>query len=345
MKPNLLDLTLEEFEKAVKPPFHARQAFQWIYEKHVFDFAKMTDLPAKVARKLADQYDIIPAKILKVQSNVDPLRIDGAEKLLIELVDGAKIETVLIYEEDRATACLSTQIGCAMGCIFCASGSGGFERNLASGEIMAQWLLAAQYAEQATAGKKTITNTVLMGMGEPLANYDNTVRFIKAATAPWGLRLSARRITVSTLGLVKMIQRLAQEDLKINLAISLHAPNDSIRSRIVPRNEGINRIIDAAQKYFETTGREITFEYVLLDDTNCEKAHAEELAKRLQGFQCNVNLIPLNPSTNLRADLKPPTYDKVLDFQKTLRRLGVNATLRKSKGAKIQAACGQLRRH
>lgn len=342
MKTNILDLTLEEFEKAVKPPFHARQAFQWIYEKHVFDFAKMTDLPARAARKLAEQYDIIPAKILKVQSNVDPIRADGAEKLLIELAGPAKLETVLIYEEDRVTACLSTQIGCPMGCIFCASGSGGFERNLSSGEIMAQLLLAAQYLESVS--KKTISNIVLMGMGEPLANYDNTVRFIRAALAPWGLRASARRITVSTLGLVKMIQRLAQEDLKINLAISLHAPNDSIRSRIVPRNEGVNRIIDAAQKYFEATGREVTFEYVLIGETNCDKPHAEELARRLHGIQCNVNLIPLNPSDNLPRHLKPPTSDKILDFHKTLRRLGVNATLRKSKGAKIQAACGQLRR-
>ena len=342
MKANILDLTLEEFEKSVKPPFHARQVFTWVYEKLCFAFAKMTDLPARAAQKLAEQYDIIPAKVLTVQSNVDQQRSDGAEKLLVELADGAKVETVLIYEEDRATACLSTQIGCPMGCIFCASGSGGFERNLTGGEIMAEFLLAAQYL--AGVSKKTVTNIVLMGMGEPLANYDNTLRFIRAALAPWGLKMSARRITLSTLGLVKMIQRLAQEDLKINLAISLHAPNDSIRSRIVPRNEGINRILDAAQRYFEKTGREVTFEYVLIGDLNSDKEHAQELAKRLEGRQCNVNVIPLNPSNSLPPDLKPPDSAAILEFQKTLRKLGVNATLRKSKGSKIQAACGQLRR-
>jgi 23S rRNA (adenine2503-C2)-methyltransferase len=342
MKTNLLDLTLEEFEKTVKPPFHARQVLAWVYEKHCFDFTKMTDLPAKAARNLAEKYDIIPAKVLAVQSNVDALRTDGAEKLLIELADGAKVETVLIYEEDRATACLSTQIGCPMGCVFCASGSGGFERSLTSGEIMAEFLLAAQYLEGLA--KKTVTNIVLMGMGEPLANYDNTVRFIRAAIAPWGLKMSARRVTLSTLGLVKMIDRLAQEDLKINLAISLHAPNDSIRSRIVPRNEGLNRILDAAQRYFEKTGREVTFEYVLIGGLNSDKEHAVELAKRLEGRQCNVNLIPLNPSEALPGGLKAPDSATVLEFQKTLRKLGVNATLRKSKGSKIRAACGQLRR-
>lgn len=341
MKTKLLDLTLEEFGNAVSPSYRARQIFKWVYEKRCFDFAGMTDLPSALAAELAAKYDLMPARVVESVSNADAQRTDGAEKFLIEFAAGARVETVLIYDDGRATVCLSTQAGCPVRCAFCASGFGGLKRSLTAGEIMAQYLLAEGHLRQAA--KRDIDNVVLMGTGEPLLNYDNTLRFLRAALAPWGLGKSARRITLSTVGIIKNIRRLAEEDLKINLAISLHAPDDATRSLIVPHNDGIAGILAAARHYFQITGREVTFEYVLIAGVNAEKEHALALARLLRDFQCTVNLISLNPSENLPREMRPPTSRMITDFQRTLRAAGVKTTLRKSKGSAIRAACGQLR--
>ncbi|MFH1551086.1 MAG: 23S rRNA (adenine(2503)-C(2))-methyltransferase RlmN [Planctomycetota bacterium] len=339
MKRTILDFTLPEFEAEIQrlghPAYRAKQVFDWIYRQGSRSFDEMKNLPRALATELARGFDIAAARVLDTARDITGKR--GTSKHLIEFAGGARAETVCILEGARRTVCLSAQSGCPVGCVFCASGAAGLVRSLTSGEMIQQVLLF----EEGTA--RTVTNVVIMGMGEPLLNYDQTVKFVRCATAPWGLALSARRITLSTVGIVKGIERLAGEDLKINLAISLHAPDDRLRSRLVSRNEGVDEIIAAARKYFERTKREVTFEYVLIGGVNSGEKHARALARKLRDVRCSVNVIAYNPVPEVAPELQRPDPATVRSFVGTLRNCGINATLRKSRGGAINAACGQLR--
>jgi len=266
-------------------------------------------------------------------------KLDITEKFLIHLPDENVIECVLLREGRKITACVSTQVGCAMACRFCASGVLGLERNLTVGEIVEQALHVKNHLQH----DERLTNIVFMGIGEPLKNYDNVVKAVRILNAEWGLEIGARHITVSTVGIIEGMRRLAQEGIQINLAISLHAPNDIIRSKRIPSNKkiGINNIIAAAREYFKTTRRDISFEYILIDGVNASKQDAESLARLLKGVQCNVNLLPVNPVEEFH--LKPPSQETIEMFCKTLEKHGIVVTLRKRKGDNIKAACGQLR--
>ena len=266
-------------------------------------------------------------------------KLDSTEKFLIHLSDENVIECVLLREGRKITACVSTQVGCAMACRFCASGVLGFERNLTAGEIVEQALHVKNHLHTG----ERLTNIVFMGIGEPLKNYDNVVKSVRIMNAEWGLGIGARHITISTVGIIDGMHRLAQEGIQVNLAISLHAPNDITRSKIIPSNKkiGIDNIIAAAREYFKTTRRDISFEYILIDDVNASKQDAESLARLLKGVQCNVNLLPVNPVEEFH--LKPPSQETIEMFCKTLEKHGLVVTRRKKKGDNISAACGQLR--
>ncbi len=270
---------------------------------------------------------------------------DGStRKVLFRLPDGETIESVFMLYERRRTVCLSTQVGCPIGCPFCATGRSGFRRNLKAGEIIAQVLHFAREAKKTLGdSSKPVTNVVFMGMGEPLLNYDATIKAIRILNDQRGFNLGARRFTISTVGIVPGIRRLAEEGLQVELAVSLHAPNDEIRDRLVPVNKGypIRRLLVACQEFIEKTKRRITFEYVLINGVNDSISHARELASLLRGMLCHVNLIPMNPFPG--ASMEPPPRRRVLAFEEELRRQGLSVTLRTSKGVDIQAGCGQLR--
>ena len=277
--------------------------------------------------------------IVKKKRLLQDNKLDGTEKFLIHLSDENVIECVLLREGRKITACVSTQVGCAMACQFCASGLLGLERNLTVGEIVEQALHVKNHLQH----DERLTNIVLMGIGEPLKNYDNVVKAVRIMNAEWGLGIGARHITISTVGIIDGMHRLAQEGIQVNLAISLHAPNDITRSKIIPSNKkiGINNIVAAAREYFKTTRRDISFEYILIDGVNASKQDAESLARLLKGVQCNVNLLPVNPVEEFH--LKPPSQETIEMFCKTLEKHGIVVTLRKRKGDNISAACGQLR--
>jgi 23S rRNA (adenine2503-C2)-methyltransferase len=265
---------------------------------------------------------------------------DGTHKLLLALHDRQLIECVLIQEDSRRTACISTQVGCGMGCVFCASGIGGVVRNLTDGEILEQLL---RLRNLLPAGER-LNHIVVMGMGEPLANLDNLLAALDVASAKDGLGIGARNVTISTVGLPAKIRRLAESGKQYHLAVSLHAPNDALRSQIVPTNDktGLPAILEAADYFFEKTGRQVTYEYVLLGGVNDSYANAEELARLLRGRQAHVNLIPFNDVDGL--PYQRPTDEALADFVERLRRHNVSVKVRKRKGSEIEAACGQLRR-
>ena len=277
--------------------------------------------------------------IVKKKRLLQDNKLDGTEKFLIHLSDENVIECVLLREGRKITACVSTQVGCAMACQFCASGLLGLERNLTVGEIVEQALHVKNHLQH----DERLTNIVLMGIGEPLKNYDNVVKAVRIMNAEWGLGIGARHITISTVGIIDGMHRLAQEGIQVNLAISLHAPNDITRSKIIPSNKkiGINNIVAAAREYFKATRRDISFEYILIDGVNASKQDAESLARLLKGVQCNVNLLPVNPVEEFH--LKPPSQETIEMFCKILEKHGIVVTLRKRKGDNISAACGQLR--
>ena len=333
---HLPGMMLDEIEDACvaigQPAFRARQIADWLYDKQVQSFDEMRNLPKDFRSSGAGKFDLYRSEIKETLT-----ASDGTTKLLLELADGKRIETVLIPGAERLTCCVSSQVGCSMGCVFCASGLCGFERNLGAGEIVEQVLHAARAAD------RRITHIVVMGIGEPLANYKQVVKAIKILNAPWAVNIAARRITLSTVGIPAAIERLAGEGLQINLAISLHASNDRMRNQIVPYNRkvGIDRILHAARHYFAKTGREITIEYALIAGMNDGVAAAEELARRLKDYPCTVNLIPYNPVPEL--GLEPATDAGVREFVSVLRRRGINVTVRRPRGVDIQAACGQLR--
>jgi len=334
---SILDLSLADGEQVFieigQPEYRARQVFSWIFDKHVVEWNDMSNLPLRLREQLASEWAIITSKVEKIQKSKD-----GTTKLLIRLFDGEAIESVLIPEESRNTVCLSTQVGCPIGCSFCASGKGGLTRNLSSGEILEQILHI--FIVLPSGG--SIRNVVLMGMGEPMKNYDSVMRAVRAMNAPWGFGIGARRITVSTIGDIKGIERLSKEKLQVNLAISLHGPDDQTRSKIVPANKvpPVSRVAEAARNYFAETGRKVTFEYVLIDGINSSVRHARMLTQRVKGFPCFVNLIPLNAVAGL--SLKSPDKRSIRRFLFELERMGIPAAIRASRGSDISAACGQL---
>ncbi|CAG1770657.1 putative dual-specificity RNA methyltransferase RlmN [uncultured bacterium] len=335
---SITSLSLAELEALCivmkEPVYRARQILSWVYDKGATTFDQMSNLSKDFRRKLSEKHRVI-------QTNVDTITqtAHGTEKFLIHLADDNVIESVLLREGKRITACVSTQVGCAMACRFCASGLLGLERNLTTGEIVEQVL----HIKNHLLPDEHLTNIVFMGIGEPLANYDNVVKSLRIMNAEWGLGIGARHITISTVGAADGIRRLAQEGIQVNLAISLHAADDMIRSQIIPSNKkiGIKNIIAAAREYFEITRRDISFEYILIDGVNAAKQDAESLVQLLKGIQCNMNVLPLNPVKEF--NLKPPSRETIELFCKTLEKHGLVVTVRKKKGDNINAACGQLR--
>lgn len=333
---------MEQGEK----PLRAKQVRRWLLAGGAESFEAMSDLPKALREKLAETFVPFVATVLR-HLEAD----DGTHKLLLKLADGQLIECVLIQEDKRRTACISTQVGCGMGCVFCASGLAGVERNLTVGEILEQlvrlrnlplWQGSARVPSDA--GVERLTNIVVMGMGEPLANLENLLAALDVATAKDGLGIGARHITISTVGLPAKIRRLADEDKQYHLAVSLHAPNDAVRNQIVPTNDktGLKAILDAADYFFEKTGRQVTFEYVLLHGINDDVTQARELARLLEGRRAHVNVIPFNDVPGL--PYRRPTPEALTAFLGPLKQHGISVKVRKRKGAQIDAACGQLRR-
>lgn len=330
---------LEELEPWLEsrglPRFRARQVVKWLFSGRATSFGQMTDLPASLREQLAGEFVIHPLAIARRQSSAD-----GTEKLLVQLVDGQQVECVLLRDGERRSICVSSQVGCAMGCVFCASGLDGVERNLTAGEILGQMLLLQGLLPR----EERLSHIVMMGMGEPLANLENVLTALGWASRPEGLGISPRRITISTVGLPPAIDRLAKLDCRYNLAISLHAPNDELRNSLVPVNRkvGIAALLEAADRYFEVAGRRLTFEYVLLGGVNDSPGHATELSRLLAGKCQLLNVIPYNPVEGL--PWVTPTARALREFREVLERAGVNIQFRQRKGDQINAACGQLRR-
>ncbi len=356
-RPRFFDLAPSEFNALIArlgwPAFRGKQVRDWVYNKLVSRPELMTNLPATERLKLADAMTFTSAAVtMRQDSN------DGTLKLLLTWPDGSTAETVMIPDGDRRTACVSSQVGCPVGCKFCASGIGGVKGNLSAGQIVEQVYTFNQLLRDKAgdgrardARKRTeastfdaITNVVFMGMGEPMSNYANVMQAVRIMNDPECLGLGARRLTLSTVGVPSKMRELAHEHLPINLAISLHAPNEPLRKQLIPWAEhfALSEILDAARYYFEKTGREITLEYILLSGVNDRPEHAHELVRLCRTLRANVNLIRYNEVESL--PFKRPTSHDVVTFQEILRRGGVNAHVRKSRGRDIDAACGQLRR-
>jgi len=321
-------------ESQGEAPFRADQIRRWIFGKRVNDFDAMHDVPARLRAQLSGDFTLFASRVVRHQ-----VARDRTEKLLLELADGQVIECVLMRETRRRTVCISTQVGCAMGCVFCASGMLGLTRNLTTAEILEQILRLDRLMD---AGER-ITNVVVMGIGEPLANLRSLLPAVETLNEKGALGLSARRITISTVGLPDKMRELAGVGKQYNLAVSLHAPHDELRNRLVPVNNkiGIAAILEAADEYFDRTGRRVTYEYVLLGGVNDAPEHARALAELLRRRNAHVNLIPMNGVSEL--PFHDPTAVRTQEFLAVLERAGVPATVRKRKGADIDAACGQLR--
>lgn len=337
---HMLDVDLESLKtwlaEAGERPFRAGQIRQWIYQRRATDFAAMTDLPAKLRDRLSESFVLFRSTIRTEQTSSD-----GTEKLLVQLGDGREVECVLLRDGPRRSICVSSQVGCAMGCVFCASGLDGVERNLTSGEILEQML----WLQRRLTPEERLSHIVMMGMGEPLANLDNVLGALEMARAPEGLGISPRRITISTVGLPAAIDRLSRYAVPYNLAVSLHAPNDPLRNELVPVNRkiGIHPVLEAADRYFAASGRRLTFEYVLLGGLNDSPACAAELVSLLRHRGVLLNVIPYNPVSGL--PYRTPSGAAIARFRDTLQQGGVNVQFRQRKGSEIDAACGQLRRN
>lgn len=335
----LVGLTLDELETVAaglgEPRYRGRQLARWIYARRATSFAEMTDLPQGLRDRLAAGARLSRLRLI-ARSNASN---DLTTKVLLALGDGHTVETVLMrYDDGRRTVCVSTQVGCGMGCTFCATGLAGLTRNLTAGEIVDQVLAIEQECGE------RVSHVVFMGMGEPLANYDAALRAVRLLNAPYGPGIGMRNLTLSTVGLVPQIRRLAQERLQLTLAVSLHAPNDGLRSQLVPINRRwpIAELMAASHEYVALTGRRVTFEYVLMAGVNDHVEHARQLAALLVGWHAHLNLIPWNPVHG--AQYRRPSYDDLHRFAGLVRRAGVAATIRIDRGVDIDAACGQLRR-
>ncbi len=318
-----------------EPRYRTGQILEWVFKRGASSFAQMTNLPTTLRERLTAEMPIYESGIVRHETSGD-----GTVKLLLQWPDGATSECVLIPEGRRQTACISTQVGCPVECAFCASGLLGLERQLSAGQIVEQAMRVRGLCEDGA----RLSNVVFMGLGEPLANSDATLRAIHTINAEWGMGIGARKVTVSTVGLPGPIRRLADEKLQITLALSLHAPTDELRRQIIPWAEriSIESLIEAVSYYFQQTGREITLEYILLGGFNDAETHARELAKVAKRMRSNVNLIAYNPVEGL--PFRRPTSESVVRFLSLLREQGVNTHVRRSRGLDIDAACGQLRR-
>jgi 23S rRNA (adenine2503-C2)-methyltransferase len=315
--------------------YRAGQIRQWLFQTRAEAFDDMSNLPKELRTKFAADFQLWTTAIEKHHRAAD-----GTEKLLLKLHDGHSIECVLLRDGARRTICISSQVGCAMGCVFCASGLDGVVRNLTAGEIVEQMLRLARLLPK----DERLSHIVVMGMGEPLANLDRLLPALAEATSSTGLGIGHRRITISTVGLPPAVDRLIEMDARFQLAVSLHAPDDALRNQLVPvnKNIGIDAIVAAADRYFEASGRRLTFEYVLLGELNDELQHAKKLAALLHGRLALVNIIPYNPVAGL--PYKTPSKNAVQRFVQILEDAGLNVQVRERKGDEINAACGQLRR-
>lgn len=325
----LVGMTMQELETFAEhlgePQYRGRQIAIWIYRKGVMTFDSMTDLPKALREKLSETAIINPLQVVDVK-----VARDGTTKFLSKLLDEETVECVFIPHDDRETICVSTQVGCPIGCKFCASGES-YWRNLTAGEIVGQVLIAK---------RRENPNIVFMGMGEPMLNFDNLVKAIKLLNEEVGI--GARRMTVSTVGIVQGIRKLAQLGMQVNLAVSLHAPNDELRRALIPAKlPPVSEILKACWEYFQATKRRITFEYVLLKGVNDKVEHAIELSRLLKGLPCHVNLIPYNPTV---SEFERPSESAIERFKQVLSKQGITATVREERGTEIKGACGQLRR-
>jgi 23S rRNA (adenine2503-C2)-methyltransferase len=336
MKINIKELTLEGLKEALvswkEPAFRAGQIFSWIYQKGAADFAEMSNLSAPLRRRLGDNFCLSGLELASSRES-----LDGTKKFLFKLPDDKFIEAVNIPAEKRVTGCISSQAGCKFACAFCASGALGFKRNLSSSEILDQVLYLKNDSS------RPLTHIVFMGTGEPLDNYDNVLKAVRIMNSDWAFNIGARRITISTCGLVPAIARLAEEGLQIELSVSLHAADDKVRDVLMPVNKHypIKELIDSCRKYINKTNRQVTFEYILVRGVNSDLPNARKLSKIIEGLNCKVNLIPVN--LQKEAGLEPPARPDILAFRDTLEKSGVVVTLRRPRGRDIEAACGQLR--
>lgn len=316
-----------------QPAFRGRQLFQWL-SRGVVSTQEMTDLPKALRAKIDQEGGISPPSVERKQVS----KLDGTIKYLWRLSDGNCIETVLMRYRHGNSVCISSQVGCAMGCAFCASTVGGRVRNLTAGELLDQVIFT-----QKDSGVP-ISNIVLMGIGEPLDNYDNVRRFLTLVNHPDGVNIGMRHISLSTCGLIRGIDRLAEEGLQLTLSVSLHAPDDETRSALMPinRGTGVEALLAACRRYFAKTGRRISYEYAMIDGVNDTPRHARLLCEKLRGMGAHVNMIPLNNVEE--SPLKPSSRETIRSFQQTLEAAGITATVRRSLGGDIDASCGQLRR-
>ena len=334
---NLKSMTQAEIGAVLKelgqPAFRAKQVYTWLH-KGVRSYEEMTNLPKALRDSLAQKYPICAPEVVRKQES----QKDGTIKYLWKLSDGNCVETVLMRYHYGNTVCISTEVGCRMGCAFCASTLGGLVRKLEPFEMLDQVLFT-----QVDSGLP-IGHIVLMGIGEPLDNFDNVMRFLELVNSPDGMNISMRHISLSTCGLVPGIDKLAEKKLQLTLSVSLHAPTDEIRNTIMPVNKAYptEELLQACRRYYETTGRRISFEYAMINGVNDTEEHAKILLKRLKGMGAHMNLIPLNHVEE--SPLKPSTRGAVMRFQKTLEDGGIPATVRRTLGGDIDASCGQLRR-
>lgn len=338
-RPSIYSLQLGELEdwliEQSEPKFRAKQIFDWLYVKRVDAFSEMTNLSKELREKLVQSFEITTLEVAVKQESKD-----GTIKFLFELQDGYTIETVLMRHEYGNSVCVTTQVGCRIGCTFCASSIGGLKRNLEAGEIVAQ-VLTVQKALDAT--DERVSQVVIMGIGEPFENYDEMMGFLKIINHDKGLNIGARHITVSTSGIVPKIYDFADESLQINFALSLHAADNETRSRLMPINRAydLDKLMEAIEYYVNKTNRRITFEYGLFGGVNDQVHHAKALAKLIKHLNCHVNLIPVNHVPE--RDYVKTSKEDIFKFEKELKRNGINATIRRNQGADIDAACGQLR--
>lgn len=354
---NFWSLTLAELEQVMEgwgqPRYRARQVFDWAYKELAEDFGQMGNLPPELRQRLAETYSLVNLRPERELVSNDR----QTYKALLALPDGQTIEAVMMLYEARATVCVSSQVGCAIGCPFCATGQMGLLRNLNAGEIVEQVIYFSRFLRRWHAGEagelgsrmsvpagiERVTNLVFMGMGEPLANYNNLWRAIRNLNAAHGLGMGARRMTVSTSGLVPRIEQFAQEPEEVNLAISLHAANDELRNQMVPINKRypLDNLMEAARNYIAATNRRLSYEWALIEGLNDAPERAAELAEAVKGQLCHVNVIPLNPVKN--TPFQRSTRQHIHNFQAALTERGIPNTVRIEKGVDIQAACGQLK--
>jgi 23S rRNA (adenine2503-C2)-methyltransferase len=338
-KPSIYSLRLEELKEWLvskgDKAFRAEQIYDWLYKKRVGSFEDMTNLSKSLRDELENSFVLTTLNTI-----IQKTSSDGTIKFLFELQDGKSIETVLMRHEYGNSVCVTTQVGCRIGCTFCASTLGGLKRNLEAGEIVAQVVKVQQVLDETD---ERVSSVVIMGIGEPFDNYDSMLSFLKIINHEKALNIGARHITVSTSGIIPKIYQFADEDMQINFAISLHAPNSELRSRLMPINRAykLPDLMEAVRYYIEKTGRRISFEYGLFGNVNDQIEHAEELANLVKGIKCHINLIPVNYVPE-RDYVRTPKA-QIFKFEKALKDRGVNVTIRREQGHDIEAACGQLR--